>query len=143
MPSLSKTDWYEVANRQGSIDFKKYENWLRCMNLTRAVYLLDLFGESHTAVYVRMANKPEPCMKLMTEAGAMACNPAFLSVRPRNIWCSFMGGPKHKLSVRSSFLNYVVDQVYQNIVREGTKATDDKIIAALNHKPTLLLTGPK
>jgi hypothetical protein len=54
-----------------------------------------------------------------------------------------MGGPYNKLSVRSSLLNYIVDRAYQNILKEGTRATDDKIIEALNHKPTLLLTGPE
>lgn len=132
---------------KGLIDFKKYENWLRCMSVSRAAYLLRSFQCENEAVYVHWDNKGDSL--LMTSISGLAIKPEFLAARPRNIWCRFEGGPpdtglrrKSVMNVTSSLLNYIVDRVYRHILHNGVETTDSKIIAALNYVEPLLLEAP-
>jgi len=138
---------FGIGEPKRLIDFKKYENWLRCMTVTRAAYLLRNMGCESESVYVHWDNKGDSL--LMTSVAALAIKPQFLATRPRNIWCRFEGGPPNKglgrrsvMNVTSSLLNYIVDRIYNHILRHGVEVTDAKIIAALNYAQPLLLEAP-
>ena len=138
---------FRINESKGLIDFKKYENWLRCMTITRAAYLMRNFGFENESFYVHWDNKNGSAL-LMTSIRALAIKPEFLAVRPRNIWCRFEGGPPGKelrksvMNTTSSLLNYIVDRVYRHILRKGIEDTDSRIIAALNYEQPLLLEAP-
>lgn len=119
----------------GLIDFRKYENWLRIMTLTHSAYLLQLLGYNWATLYVVKNH-----VMLQTTLNSLALEPEFLAKRPRNIPCTFTGGPRGcETLYRSSILNFVVDRIYMHIVTKGVEATDAKIVQALNFKDHLVL----
>jgi len=121
----------------GLIDFKKYENWLRIMPLGHAANLLQLLGYKWDTLYV-VKNK----IMLQTTLAALSFEPQFLAKRPRNIACTFAGGPHRGDALyRSSILNFIVDRIYTHIVTKGVEATDAKIVQALNFKDHLVVEG--
>lgn len=132
-----------VPRAKGLIDFDKYENWLRLLSVSRAAYLLELLGCKWDAFYVKWNNSPDDSL-LQTSIHALTIKPEFLSKRPQDIWCSFIGGPPSAtMTIRSSLLNFIVDKVYQYILHHGLDLTDSLIIRALKHnEKLLLLEGP-
>jgi hypothetical protein len=83
-------------------------------------------------------------MLLSTVISALTIKPEFLTARPCNTWCRFVGGPPGKeCLVESSLLNFIVDRVLLAILKDGITAMDTKIVEALNFKEVLLLEGPK
>lgn len=137
---------HNFGDPKGLIDFKKYENWLRCMTVTRAAYLMRSFKYENELFHVHWANKGDSLV--MTSITILSIKPKFLATRPRNIWCRFDGGPPDKksgkcvMNTTSSLLNYIVDRVYRYILHHGVEATDSRIIASLNYVQPLLLDAP-
>ncbi len=133
---------FGVCESKRLIDFKKYENWLRCMTVTRAAYLMRTMNCEWDPFYVYFDNKTGATL-LQTTFAALATKPEFLIARPRKIWCSFSGGPPGQSRlIRTSLLNLIVDRIYHHIVQYGVEITDSKIIAALNYVQPLLLEAP-
>lgn len=132
--------WDLSLIKAGSIDFTKYENWLRCMTVSRAAHLMKLLGQEWTTVYVHWDNNDTQLL-FQTTVSSMSFKPSFIQTRPRRIWCAFLGGPpgKPKREIKSSLLNFLVEQVYHHIVKHGEELTDAYIIESLNFKETLYL----
>ena len=121
----------------GLIDFKKYENWLRIMPLNHAAHLLQLLGYKLEILYVVKNH-----VMLQTTLASISLEPQFLAKRPRNIPCTFTGGPRGRETMyRSSILNFIVDRIYRHIVTKGVEATDIKIVQALNFIEHLVVEG--
>jgi len=139
----SKSTHIVLANGT-MIDMQKYMRWLRCLDVTRASRLMVLLDDPWFTFYVKWGNNTTTTSLLNTVMSGLTIKPEFLSARPCNIWCRFLGGPpKNRRLVESSLLNFIVDRVFRAILKEGATAVDTKIIEALNYKETLLLKGPE
>lgn len=135
--------WMRLPNGE-MLDLKKYMNWLRCLDVTRASCLIGLLDDQWYTFYVKWDNCLAESMLLNTVISALTVKPEFLATRPCNIWCRFNGGPPGKdCIVESSLLNFIVDRVLLAILKDGVTTVDTKVVEALNSKEVLLLEGPK
>ena len=127
-----------------TVDGKKYLNWCRCLNVTKANHLITLMDDQWYCIHVKWANKPDAAGILTTVMSGLITKPEFLENLPCNIWCRFKGGPPDNETLyEASLLNYVVDRVFRKLFVYGEAYVDAAIIEALNFREKLLLEAPK